>query len=145
MDVFAKLRPQPAEGVVVATLLDEEIEIFVAKFRLTGDLIGDDFVQLRRNVELHLVRRLPRGIDDARDLAAHLRGVIADDHRQESQRKQRNDDEEDRQDGRPGAFRADPPDASSFAIWFRRHRAESQQYACLRYVRREYFVTDGSK
>ena len=57
MDVFAELRPQPAEGVVVATLLDEEIEIFVAKFRLTGDLIGDDFVQLRRNVELHLVRR----------------------------------------------------------------------------------------
>ena len=120
--LVAELRADAAKHLVIVDLLIEQTPIVVAKLRLTGDLKCDDLVELRREIELNLVRSAASGFGETRDLVAHPRRVRANDDRQRRQGNQRRDDEDDRQHRRPRAIRIDTPDASTFLDSFLHHR-----------------------
>src|SRR5207244_3421223 len=82
---------------------------------------ADDLVQLRPQADLDFIGGPARRLCDPRDLIAHPRRVIADNHWQDCQRDERDDDEEHGKDHRPGAVRIDAPDAAAFAKGLRGH------------------------
>lgn len=69
----------------------------------------------RGEIHLNLIRVLSRRFREARDLAAHFRGMARYRERQNDERQQGGDDERDRQDRRPGAFGAYAKEAPSLA------------------------------
>src|SRR3954470_9665008 len=110
----AELQAEPLQVFVFGALLDEETVVLVAILSLLDRLPGDDVVELRGEVSLDLARCETRGLRDLCDLVAHLRRVRSENERQHGETQQRDDDEHNRHDRRPGAVRTYAPDASPF-------------------------------